>query len=291
MGKLPPRAWVRCVVAVGLLATSSMAVVELIRVPDAMAQRRRKPKAAPPKPEAGKPSEGAGETSSGDGSRADASAPSGAPSTMGGLSQGAAAANGGVRPGDGDDRDGGTSASNRADATRLSPLTPTPAEARGAVADAGVPLDYDRLLGDVTALRARVAAVADTLFKSRIQVALRTEGDRMIVRRLVVTLDDGPVYISSSDFRAEDFTVVYDHAVAPGKHAVGIDVERADAKDQAFRSETRARYVLEVPRDQLLKVELRVGDDSTMGHEFGSDKEGRYDTRVRVHAVAKPVRR
>ncbi|MGH7270825.1 MAG: hypothetical protein ACREJ3_10385 [Polyangiaceae bacterium] len=50
---------------------------------------------------------------------------------------------------------------------RLSPLNPAPSE----FSDAGTsppPLDYDRLLADIGALRARVAAVSDTLFHSRI---------------------------------------------------------------------------------------------------------------------------
>src|ERR1700722_2003432 len=48
----------------------------------------------------------------------------------------------------------------------LSPLTPAPNE----FGDGGTPpstLDYDRLLADVAALRARVAAVSDTLFHSK----------------------------------------------------------------------------------------------------------------------------
>jgi hypothetical protein len=179
-----------------------------------------------------------------------------------------------------------------ADGGRLSPLTPTPPEFPGAPpAGAGAPLDYDKLLGDVAALRARVAAVADTLFESRLAVAVKTDGSRSVIGRFVVSLDDGAVYTAPSPFRAEDAVTVYDHAVAPGKHAITVDLERKDDKDDAFRTAQRSRFVVDVPKDNRLEVELRLDDDSSMGHDFPSDKSGKYDLRVRMRAQAKPVKK
>ena len=173
---------------------------------------------------------------------------------------------------------------------KLSPLNPEANE----FSDAGVTapsLDYDRLLADIGSLRARVAAVSDTLFHSRIAVAIEARGDHARTANLTVSLDDGVVWTSPAAFRADDPTVVYDHAVAPGHHAVGIDVERRDDRNDTFRSSQRSRFVVDVPADQKLTVQLELKDDSNMGGDFPADKKGRYDLRVRALARAEPIAR
>ena len=175
------------------------------------------------------------------------------------------------------------------DGGRLSPLNPQPQEMPRNAADAGAPIDYDRLLADIAALRARVAAVTDNLYRSRISIALQTDGDKSKITRLTVSLDDGVVYTAPATFAASDMTTVSDHAVAPGRHAVTLDVDRKDARDEAFRTSQRSRFTVDVPRDHRLTVEVRITDDSSMGADFPADKSGKYDLRFRVKAVAKPV--
>jgi hypothetical protein len=173
---------------------------------------------------------------------------------------------------------------------KLSPLNPEANE----FSDAGVTppsVDYDRLLADIGALRARVAAVSDTLFHSRIGIAIQVQGDHARVASLSVSLDDGVVWTSPAAFRADDATVVYDHAVAPGRHAVGVDVERRDDRNDAFRAAQRSRFIVDVPADQKLSVDLELKDDSNMGSDFPQDKKGRYDLRVRALARAEPIPR
>jgi hypothetical protein len=176
------------------------------------------------------------------------------------------------------------------DGGRLSPLNPAANE----FSDAGTPaiaVDYDRLLADIGSLRARVAAVSDTLFHSRIAVMLETSGDHGRIAALTVSLDDGVVWTSPTAFRAEDATTVYDHAVAPGHHAVTIDVERRDDRNDAFRSNQRSRFIVDVPADQRLGVELKLWDDSNMGGDFPADKKGNYELRVRMRAKAQALGR
>jgi hypothetical protein len=176
------------------------------------------------------------------------------------------------------------------DGGKLSPLTPLPVE----FPEAGPPpqtLDYDRLLADIAALRARVAAVSDNLFQSRIAVTLETSGDHGKIAKLTVSLDDGIVYTAAPNFRASDATAIYEHAVAPGRHSVTLDVERRDDRDDSFRTQQRSRFVVDVPRDHRLELDLRIWDDSTMGDDFPGDRSGRYDLRVRMKANAKPVKR
>ena len=176
------------------------------------------------------------------------------------------------------------------DGGKLSPLNPTAAEfsdAGGAVAS----LDYDRLLADIGSLRARVAAVSDTLFHSRVAVSLETSGDHGRIAALSVSLDDGVVWTSPPQFRAEDATTVYDHAVAPGHHAVTIDVERRDDRNDTFRTAQRSRFVVDVPADQRLGVDVKLWDDSSMGGDFPGDKKGSYELRVRMRAKAQAIGR
>lgn len=174
------------------------------------------------------------------------------------------------------------------DGGKLSPLNPAPAELPGN-ADAGVPIDYDRLLADIAALRARVAAVSDNLYQSRIAISVQSENPKAKLAKLTVSLDDGVVYNAPTTFSGSDLTVVYDHAVAPGRHAVTLDVERKDSRDESFRTAQRSRFTVDVPRDNRLDVQVKITDDSSMGGDFASDKSGKYDLRFRVKAVAKPA--
>jgi hypothetical protein len=180
-------------------------------------------------------------------------------------------------------------ASESSPGARLSPLNPTAAEfSDGGAAPA--PVDYERLLSDLASLRARVAAVSDTLFHSRIAISVETSGDASRIASLSVSLDDGVVWTSPSSFRADDATIIYDHAVSPGNHAVTVDIERRDRTIDTFRSAQRSRFVVDVPADQRLALELKVWDDSNMG-DFTKDRQGHYELRVRAQAKAQSTGR
>jgi len=174
---------------------------------------------------------------------------------------------------------------------RPSPLTPAPNEFSQGGIDAGAPaVDYDKLVADISSLRARVAAVGDNLFHSRIAIQIRTDGDHGRIGRLVVSLDDGAVYTAPSNFKADDWQDIYSHALAAGRHAITVDVERKDDRNDGFRNSQRSRFTVEVPRDLELAVQIKVGDDSSMGKDFPSDKSGNYDLRVRVKAETRQPR-
>jgi len=174
---------------------------------------------------------------------------------------------------------------------RASPLNPAPNEFAQPV-DAGAPtIDYDKLIGDISALRARVAAVGDNLFHSRIAIQIRTDGDHGKIGRLVISLDDGAVYTAPQGFKSDDWQDVYAHALAPGRHAITVDVDRKDDRNDGFRNSQKSRFTVEVPRDQELGVQIKIGDDSDMGKDFPGDKSGSYDLRVRVKAEARAVKK
>jgi hypothetical protein len=172
--------------------------------------------------------------------------------------------------------------------SKLSPLNPAPAE----LSDAAMPpppIDYDRLLTELAALRARAAAVSDVLFHSRLAITLETTGEHARIASLTVALDDGIVWTSPATFRAEEATTVYDHALAPGHHAVTVDIERRDDRDDTFRSSQKSRFIVDVPADGRLSLDVKVGDDSNMGGDFRSDMKGKYDLRVVAQVKSRPL--
>ena len=166
---------------------------------------------------------------------------------------------------------------------RTSPLNPRPEEFPdgGAVT---MPADLDRIMGDIAALRARVAAIGDVLFKSRIVLRVETRGDHAKIGKLAISLDDGIVYTAPAGFFADDEVTIYDHAVAPGRHVLGVDVERRDDRGETFRTGQHSRVTLDVPENQRLETIIRIDDDSDMGSDFPSSQKGSYDLRVRVRA-------
>lgn len=167
--------------------------------------------------------------------------------------------------------------------TKLSPLTPTPEEfAKGPPPAA--PADLDRLLGDIAALRSRVSALTTTLFKSKLRVVIETRGDDARVEGLGVTLDDGVVFAAPERFSAEDERIVYEHAVAPGQHVIGVDVERYDARLRQYRTWQTSRFSIVVPESQLVEAKFTIDDRSDMASDFPEDKDGEYDLRVRLRA-------
>jgi len=257
-------------IAIGIVAVAaSLAAV-------ALAQPRHHPKPKPPTKDAGatdNPYGGGGEES------AATSADAGAAATTASDAGGPVPAPPGMH---GESGDGGV---------RPSPLTPAPNEFAQPI-DAGAPtIDYDKLIADIASLRARVAAVGDTLFHSRIAISVRTDGDHGRIGHLVISLDDGAVFTAVPGFKADDWQDVYAHALAPGRHTLTVDVDRKDDRNDAFRNSQRTRFTVEVPNDQQLSVRVKIGDDSDMGKDFPGDRSGSYDLRVRVKAEAAPVKK
>jgi hypothetical protein len=237
----------------------------------AVAQPRNRPVHPAPKPKAGVSTTDAPND---DGSSGSASPPTGA-ATGSGSSAGAIPA---------------PPADETADGGKLSPLNPAPNEFSDGGATTQAP-DYDRLLADIASLRARVAAVSDTLFHSRIVIRIEATGDHARIASLGVSLDDGVVWSSPASFRPDGAVTVYEHAVAPGHHAVAIDVERRDDRDDTFRSAQRSRFIVDVPSDQRLSVDVNLSDDSNLGAQFSAEHDGRYDLRIRTRAKAEAIPR
>ena len=164
-----------------------------------------------------------------------------------------------------------------------SPLTPAPAEFPTGVAKPP-PFEYDKLLGDIAALRSRVAALTTTLYASKLRVVVETRGDDARLASFNITLDDGVVFSAPDRFSAEDERTVYEHAVAPGHHVVGVEIERYDARNKEYRTWQSSRFSVVVPESKLVDAHLVVEDDSDMAEDFPDDADGEYDLRVKLRA-------
>lgn len=169
------------------------------------------------------------------------------------------------------------------EAPKPSPLTPEKNELPGVTAPAA-PVQLDKLMADIATLRARVAALTTSLFSSKLRVYVRTEGDDARIETFVITLDDGVVFRSDPGFLAEDEKVLYDHALAPGSHVIGLEIERKDARGPAFRTWQTSRFAIQVPERKTLEAIVVVVDDSDMADDFPDDQDGKYDLRVKLRA-------
>lgn len=168
-------------------------------------------------------------------------------------------------------------------AARRSPLTPEPNEFPTG-APKPPPVAYDKLLADIAALRSRVASVTTTLFSSKLRVLVEVEGDDARVASFRVTLDDGVVYAAPERFSADQPQAVYEHAVAPGHHMLGVEIERYDARNRQYRTYQSSKFSIVVPEGKRLESSLRIEDDSDMADDFPSGEDGEYDLRVRLRA-------
>lgn len=157
---------------------------------------------------------------------------------------------------------------------RPSPLTP-PAEEMPARPSLEAE-DHGKLLADLVALRARVQALNAALYESKLRISLEADGDEVRIASLTVTVDGGIVYTAPDKFVGAEEAVVYEHAVAPGRHVIGIEVERFDPQARSYRVWQATRYAVEVPEKRTLSARVELEDDSSME----DPTSGRYRTRA-----------
>jgi hypothetical protein len=175
------------------------------------------------------------------------------------------------------------SASAAAAPPPASPLNPAPAElppARGG----GGSAELDRLLSQVASLRSRVAALTSALFSSKMKLELLASGAGVRMKTLRVWIDGGIVYTAPASASFELPAVVYEHAMAPGPHVVGVEIERHGTDNQQFSSWQLSKFVVLVPEKRTLWAQIELEDESSMAEDFPKDEEGEYDLRVRLQA-------
>ncbi len=168
--------------------------------------------------------------------------------------------------------------------TQPSPLTPGPGEFPSG-APKPPPVQYDKLLADIAALRSRVAAVTTTLFSSKLRVVVEMDGDDARIASFKVTLDDGIIYAAPDRFSPGEAKVVYEHAVASGHHYVGVEIERYDIRNRQYRTYQTSKFAIVVPESKRLETFFTIEDDSDMAEDFPDGEDGEYDLHVNLRAM------
>lgn len=128
----------------------------------------------------------------------------------------------------------------------------------------GAAPDPAAVLAELVALRARVDALTATLYESKLRISLEADGDEARIVALTVTVDGGVVYTAPAGFVGAEEITVYEHAVAPGRHVIGVEVERTASRSPGQRSWQASRYAVDVPEKRTLAARLEVEDDSSM---------------------------
>jgi len=148
---------------------------------------------------------------------------------------------------------------------------------------ARAPVELDRLLAEIAALRSRVSALMTSLFRSKLVVSVESSGDEARVVGLVVTLDGGVIY-SSDTWLSDEQKQVYQHSVAPGHHVLGIQIERVAAGGKQYRTFQQSRFSIQVPDKKRLEASFYIEDDSDMASSFPNNEAGEYSLQVDLFA-------
>jgi hypothetical protein len=173
------------------------------------------------------------------------------------------------------------SAPRAAQAPGMSPLNPAPEEFPKTEPSATL-APLDALLSRVVALRSRIAALTSALFSSQLRVELGALGDAVRLESLSLTLDGGVIYAAPAQARFEHGELVYEHAVAPGPHILGVEVARHDRARPQFSTWQSSRFVVIVPESKQLWTRLQLEDESSMGEASDQNAAGRYELRIRL---------
>jgi hypothetical protein len=145
---------------------------------------------------------------------------------------------------------------------------------------------YDELMAEIAALRARVSMVGNAVWKSRMKVTFRMRGSHAKIAWAHLSLDGARVWSAPKGFAAEDDAAIYEGGVAPGPHALTLEIERRDDRDETFRSIDKTTVTVVVPNGKTLEVQSRLDDDSAMGGDFPSGESGTYDLSLKIKAKA-----
>ncbi len=168
-----------------------------------------------------------------------------------------------------------------------------PAPDRADVPDlAPLRADFDALMDELIATRARVAVVGRQVFETRLVVkVINRTGRSQNLTSLGLRLDGAPIFeADSGNVGADDARQVFEGFAAPGPHALGVELEIRAREGDAYRSSRSDTYRLQVVEGKLTEVTILIDDSSDIAESFPESEDGQYDTRVRVRVLARELR-
>src|SRR5262245_35199127 len=158
--------------------------------------------------------------------------------------------------------------------------TPVPAPDPPAAAPAPAPapsepgLDVDALRQEYLSLRdqlfrsrARAAAVASSLYSSKLRVLLDYGSGRFYtVTRATIRLDGADVYDDAQGAIATDRTPRWDGFVAPGRHVLTVRIEATGKDDRRFTTSLESSFAVEAPAGKDLLVRCAAVDEGDIAY-------------------------
>lgn len=138
--------------------------------------------------------------------------------------------------------------------------------------------------------RARVATVASKLFRSKINLQLRSNLERFYqVSDLVISVDGAPVVDQESGMPAAA-AELFELYAAPGAHELSFTVKLVARRDATYKLRIAQTFTVFVPEDSTVSTKLRVRETGNMWR-FTKRGRGRSRVDLRLRARAKPNER
>jgi len=149
--------------------------------------------------------------------------------------------------------------------------------------------EYLRLRDLLFRSRARAAAVASTLFSSKIRVHLDyTSGRFYSIKRATVRLDNATLYDDSDGAIAKNKAPRFDGYVAPGRHKLTFRIEAIGKDDDRFVSTVETSVIVLAPAGSDLIIKAKAKDGGDIPYKWKKKKSGSYKLNVDIGVKAVP---
>jgi len=158
-------------------------------------------------------------------------------------------------------------------------------------------LDVDALRQEYLSLRdqlfrsrARAAAVASSLYSSKLRILLDYGSGRFYtVTRATVRLDGANVYDDAQGAIASDRAPRWHGFVAPGRHQITVRIEATGKDDRRFSTSLESSFTVQAPAGKDLLVKCVAVDDGDIAYQWQRSEQGNY--RLRLDVAVQSVKR
>lgn len=143
--------------------------------------------------------------------------------------------------------------------------------------------EYLRLRDQLFRSRARAAAVASTLYSTKLKVELAYESGRhYTVTRASIRLDGANIFDDTSGAIANDRNPRFEGFVAPGRHVLSFRIEATGKDDERFTTVTENTVVIQAPNGKDVEVSARAKDDGDIAYAWQREEKGSFALRLDI---------
>jgi hypothetical protein len=168
--------------------------------------------------------------------------------------------------------------------------TPPPSEQPPALDVDALRREYLSLADRLFRSRARAAAVASSVYSSRLRVQLDYNSARFYtVTRATVRLDGANVFDDAQGAIAADRAPRWNGFVAPGRHVITVRIEATGKDDRRFATALESSFTVQAPAGKDLVVKCAAKDDGDIAYQWQRSEQGSY--RLRLDVAIESARR